>query len=173
MEKEDRKEILSIKTIENAVKKDCIKHIVMSTYAFIATLIFWNLSLNIVELKWEIKNIVCNLISVILFICVFIGLYLLLRSIKNYRREFTIVEAKYIKLTFKKIGNSLYHCLDFDKQGKFMVDYLSEYYSFSKYYKMDKGQFIRSSSPGDMFYLIILNKKIIFAFNKKFFEIEC
>ena len=48
---------------------------------------------------------------------------------------------------------------------------LAEYYPSSQYYKMNMQRLIETSTPGDMFYLIVCKNKIIQIYNTKYFEI--
>lgn len=59
----------------------------------------------------------------------------------------------------------------FSKYKKYRIP-TGENYSFSQKYCMNSDGIYRLSDIGDEFYLVIINDKIICAYNKKLFEIE-
>ena len=173
MREANKKEILTREIIEKDLKLEYKKRITTNIYIFIGFFIFWCISLTMVEFTFELKNIFCNLISLLLLIGNIVFLCFLIKNICEYKQKnYTIVTEQYIGLVKKLVGNDTHFCMNFDKYGKFILNYMAEYYPSSQYYKMNMQRLIETSTPGDMFYLIVCKNKIIQIYNTKYFEIE-
>ena len=60
-------------------------------------------------------------------------------------------------------------CLCFRNQGKFLLKYNRNYYSWSEFHQTNNDGIKNRSIPGDKFYLILINKKIFNVYNQKMF----
>ena len=61
------------------------------------------------------------------------------------------------------------YLLQFEKSGKFEIPKIEKYPPDNKFINSYKEMF-STSEIGDTYYLIVLNKKIVYAYNQKFFD---
>ena len=173
MLQENRKEILTVEMVEKDIKRELKNEIIWYAFAFIACVIYLDISLGFIEFKIKWNYIVCNIIALIVFIAVIWFLFRLLKSVNAYRKmKYYFVEDRYEGLSKKFLIYKPYECLKFNKYGDFIINYMAEYYPLSKYYNMNMQKLKETSSVGDSFYLVLINKKIIYVYNMKFFELN-
>lgn len=170
-----KKEILTKETIELDIKNVYTKNIrdfsiltIVSWIAFVIEILFFaNASKNT-----NIYDYVILIITAILSIGA--TLYLVF-YIKDYLNpKYTIQTDHFVKTGKKAIFGSVWGmpCLCFSKYGKFILGFYDKYYQWSENYPMSSYGIKNTSIPGEEFYLIIINNKIINVYNKKLFELK-
>ena len=117
----------------------------------------------------------------ILVLYLSISLYLTICSVYyiiqyfNKNIKYTIVSDTFKKTGVKHmscygVSNITYLC--FSKYGKFSLDMHRWYYQWSDLYCMERYSIMDRAKPGDEFYLVIKNNKIINAYNKRMFQLD-
>jgi hypothetical protein len=115
-----------------------------------------------------------TILTVYIIFLIFITIYLIYLLWQYLRKnaKYTIVSDTFIGIGTKhRLDYGLFgrHCLCFSNYGKFALDFHKTYYNWSELYATDNDGIIKRSIPGDSFYLIIENEKIINVYNKKTF----
>ncbi|MBR6502175.1 MAG: hypothetical protein IKT42_01920 [Clostridia bacterium] len=184
MRDENQKESITVDMIEKDIKTLCKYSII---YDLVILGIFMFLLLPIFQ--FIVISVVITTLIVLLFLfglfvygcdmLFHLKLFVNMKK-KNYNIETdTVVDKKNTAgeyyYPFKPKVNALF----FDTPNIF---YFSKYkkhripkgksYSFSQSYCMNSDGIYRSTNIGDEFYLIVLNKKILQIYNKKFFDIK-
>ena len=80
-------------------------------------------------------------------------------------------ETKY-RTRNRRLRADSYFYFYFAVQGKIQIIHTKTYYPWSVHYSMIGSSVINSSSFGEDFYLVLVNKKIVSVYNKKMFELS-
>lgn len=123
----------------------------------------------------NIFYIMSLVVYIILLFAISVSTILLIikRFTKNIK--YTIVVDTLTNIGTKhEIGYGIFgrECLCFRKQGKFLLQYNRNYYSWSEFHQTNNDGIKNRSIPGDKFYLILINKKIFNVYNQKMFELS-
>lgn len=177
-----QKEILTKSLIEQEIKKIYIwyikNYIFGGIFVFIGFIVLWYMC----DLKHTfMHNIVLTILSVMYIL---ILLLTFIRSIQYayiyFKKDLKLVIITDTLIKFDRsrvfLSLSLFRilkCLCFAKNGKFTLEWYRPYYPLSTYYnKIDESKIADTSYPGDEFYLVIKNKKILNVYNKKMFILK-
>lgn len=127
-----------------------------------------------------LKNIIFTLCALLFILVLVFTLVLTTYYLFNFLKKdlkSTIVSAKFTHYDFKSVirysSSSKRKIMCFSEGQKFILGWYRPYYPNSESYKnMDEKSIVNTSCPGDTFYLILENKKVINVYNTKFFEIQ-
>ncbi len=171
MKEENRKEILTNENIEYDIDKTYIYKIKSITMGLIVCLIASFVSCLTIKTNDIVPMITVTLvvlITVMIFIC---WCVLLLKYVnKNYK--YTIERDCFIGTGVHRVVTQRMSCMEFKTYGKFVLQNEMTYYAWSKVNQMNNKTLKKTSLLNDEFYLILINGKIINAYNTKFFEIQ-
>ena len=177
-----QKEVLTKSLIEQEIKKLYIWYIkyylLASVFVFIGFIVLWNMC----DLKHTfMHNIILTILSVMYISVLLLTFTRLILYIYNYFKKdlkLVIITDTLVKFDRSRVFLSIslwriLKCLCFAKNGKFTLEWDRPYYPLSTYYnKIDESKIADTSYPGDEFYLVIKNKKILNVYNTKFFELK-
>ena len=172
---DDKKETLTseniIKDIKEKYKRKTKENVFMSILLFV----FMIISFSFVEFKLEFRFLLCDAILLILILLNVMSIYFLIKNIGIIMRKeikYSVFVDRFVGTSNKRIGKYVIPCMNFEKYGNFELHNRQSYYSWSKLCAMNNDNLKRSACKEDLFYLVIINEKIEYLYNQKFFELK-
>lgn len=172
------KETLTYSVIEQDIKRFYLWNI-KSLFLGIAFIILGiPFLLGVYDSRSDTKH---NLIGAIMVIYFLILLFSLVRlSYCIYKCFVKLPKYSVVKDTFIKTGVKCefgygpfgVNCLCFKEQGKFPLHLNMLHYSWSKQINMNEKEMKNSAIPGDVYYLVIGNGRILNVYNTRFFVLK-
>lgn len=175
MIQENKKEILTNEKIEIDIKEKHKWKTKENVITSILLLIFMFISFSFVELKLEFRFLFSNTISFVLVLLNIFSDYLLFKNIYilvSKKTNYSIFVDRYVGTINKRIGKYVIPCLVFEKYGKFELHNREKYYSWSSFLVMDNKGLKRTSHKDDLFYVVLINNKIVCLYNQELFELQ-
>lgn len=124
-------------------------------------------------------NLIIDIILILyVVIMLYTTIYLIYLIIQCFKKniKYTIVSDTFIKIgTGYGLGYGIFgvSCLCFSEHGKYLLHtHGLIYYTWSNLHCMSRESLMNRSQPGDKFYLVIKNKKILYVYNQKIFTLN-
>ena len=173
--REDKKEILTKEKIEIDIKKKYKWQTKEYAFVSILLLLYSILFFSYVEFKWEFWYIFFIIISLVVVFLNIVSVYFLfinLQVLISNEMNYSICVDRYKGTSNKRIGKYVIPCMDFEKYGRFELHNREQYYSWSKLFMVDNRGLKRSSHIDDLFYVILIRNKIVYIYNRDFFDLK-
>ena len=144
-------------------------------FLYLGILVLWfscDLSKKINH-NWIIDMILTLYIVILLCATAYL-IYFIIQYFKK-STQYTIVSDTFTGIGIKhELGYGIFgtHCLCFSKYGKYLLHFHRNYYPWSDLHCMNNDGIMNRSIPGDKFYLVIKNKKILNVYNQKMFILD-
>ena len=93
----------------------------------------------------------------------------------NKNPQYTIVSDTFTRIGIKhSFGYGIFgtHCLCFSEYGEFLLHFHRIYYPWSDLHCTSNDGIMNRSTPGDKFYLVVKNEKILNVYNQKMFILD-
>ena len=170
-------EHLTKSSIEHDIKDFYISNIksvfVATLFLYLGILFMWFSCDLSKKNSWDL--IIIAIFSIYIILILSFTVYFI-HIIKQYLQK----DIKYTVVTdtFTKIGRKHKFCygifgmpcMCFSKHGKFILHFYRKYYKWSVLYNgIEDDKIIDRSTPGDKFYLVIKNKRILNVYNQNMF----
>lgn len=186
--RKELKETLTIENISFDYKKhliDTIKKSISLLLIFSAFGVFWSVIIFSIQKSSDLGYKFLIICGGPIWLCLLLLVYAFLTTpIKEYREYLLISKGEYRLVEDQLIGkeapsprltlvaSSVPYIFYFKSYGEY--SFLGgQYYTFSKSYTMNDFSLYRSADESDAFFLLLnKNNQILFAYNKKFFNIE-
>ena len=173
------------KLTHDIIQKDIKSYYFWYVKCCFPSLIFQILGFGLLWYMWDLSEsffkskivTICVLLYILALIFTFAILTYSLFNLLKKDLKLTIVSDTFtnydLKYVLRYSSSSKRKMMCFSNGQKFVLDWHRPYYPNSMYHKsMDEKSIINSSYPGDTFYLVLKNKKVINVYNKKYFESE-
>lgn len=167
------KQTLKKEHIEQDIKKE-FRYIIFMCIIFIPIFILL-LYGGILAIQKRGFFFLTILLLVVTLIILFGFIATLIVSINAYvhrKEKYTIVIDRLVDARWITRHRNRYFYFFFAVQGKIQIIHTKTYYPWSVHYSMIGSSVINSSSFGEDFYLVLVNKKIVSVYNKKMFELS-
>lgn len=144
-------------------------------FSYLGILVLWfSCDLNQKSSHNWIIDLILTLYIIILLGATVYLIYFIIQYFKK-NTKYTIVSDTFTKFGIKhELGYEIFgmHCLCFSKHGKYLLHPRRIYYSWSNLHCMNNDGIMNRSIPGDKFYLVIKNKRILNVYNQKIFILD-